>query len=106
MQSLIPIIIIIVYSTMLSIVFKKRIEQTIPISVVEIVLVIYLTGMFNNLKLGVQIIEVMAIFQIAIILYLLIKEKDTCKIKENTKRILTPRTCCVYNFIYSFISYK
>lgn len=106
MQSLIPIIIIITYSIMLSITFKKRIEQTIPISVVEIVLVIYLAGIFNNLKLGVQIIEVMAIFQIAIILYLLIKEKDTNKIKEQAKRILTPRAFGIYHFIYCFICYK
>lgn len=104
MQALIPIIIILTYASMLAITLKKRIEQTIPISVVEIVLIIYLTGMLDNLKLGVQIIELMAIFQIAILLYLLIKEKETIKIKENLERILTPGLV-IYVILYIILMF-
>ena len=51
MQILIPISIIIIYATTLTIILKKKIEQTIPISIIEIVLIIYVAGIFDNLKL-------------------------------------------------------
>ena len=90
MEYLIVIGIILIYSSLQTIIFKKKIEQIIPISVVEIVLIIYLTGMFDNLKLGVIIVEIMAIIQLAIILYIFCKQKEKKQIIGIIKRILTP----------------
>lgn len=90
MEYLIVIGIILIYSSLQTIIFKKKIEQIIPISVVEIVLIIYLTGMFDNLKLGVIIVEIMAIIQLAIILYIFCKQKEKKQVIEIIKRILTP----------------
>lgn len=104
MQILIPISIIIIYAITLTILLKKKIEQTIPISIIEIVLIIYVAGIFDNLKLGIQIIEGMAIFKIAIILYLTIKEKETKKIKENIRRIITPGLI-VYLVLSAILAY-
>lgn len=88
MEYLIVITIILIYSSILTIIFKKRIEQNIPISVVFMTLIIYLAGMFNNLKLGVILVGAIATIGMFIIFYNLFGEKS--KTKEMLKRIFTP----------------
>lgn len=90
MTYIIPILTIIIYAIMFAFLFKKRIEQTIPISVIAIVLVVYIFGLFDNLKLGAIITGVMAIMQLAIILCILCKEKDYRKVINKIKNIITP----------------
>ena len=90
MEYLVVISIILIYGSIITIKTKKRIEETIPISIVCISIIIYITGMFNNLKLGVIIVGIMAMIGIAIILYTLCRQKDSKNSKEILERIITP----------------
>ena len=90
MEFFIIIGIILIYSVMISMIFKKKIEQTLPIGIVEIVLIIYILGLLNNLKLGFFIVLIITFIQIAIILYLICREKNSDNIKRYLKLIITP----------------
>lgn len=92
--------IILAYASMLTIIFKRKIEELIPISIVEIILIIYLFGIFDELQLGVKLVQVLTILQLIIIAgrFLLIKNKED--VKNITKKIITPRIICICNFIY------
>lgn len=81
--------ILITFATTLSIAFKKRIEETMPISIVSIVLIIFLAGLVNNLKIGAIIVQILTILQLIFILITILK-KDKDGIKEVLRRILTP----------------
>lgn len=81
--------ILITFATTLSIEFKKRIEETMPISIVSIVLIIFLAGLVNNLKIGAIIVQILTILQLIFILITILK-KDKDGIKEVLRRILTP----------------
>lgn len=81
--------ILITFATMLSIIFKKRIEETMPISIVGIILLIFLAGLLDNLKIGAIIVQILTIIQLIFILITILK-KDKDGIKEILGRILTP----------------
>ena len=81
--------ILITFATMLSITFEKRIEETMPISTVGIVLIIFLAGLLDNLKIGAIIVQILTIIQLIFILITILK-KDKDGIKEILGRILTP----------------
>lgn len=81
--------ILITFATMLSIIFKKRIEETMPISTVGIILIIFLAGLLDNLKIGAIIVQILTIVQLIFILITILK-KDKDGIKEILGRILTP----------------
>ena len=86
-------VLIVVFSIPLVKIFNKRIEEVIPISVVEIVLIIYIFGLFEKLKIGFCFIIIITIMQIiGIITYIIINVKNSKidKIKEEFKNILTP----------------
>ena len=95
MGYLITYFIIITYAIMLTIILNKRIEEVLPISIVEIILIIFISGLFDNLKIGITIIEILAILQLIFILIMIIK-KD----KEIVWRILTPGLL-VYTLLFS-----
>lgn len=88
MEYIISILIILVFASILTIIFKKKIEQTIPISVVVIVLIIYIAGIFDNLKIGVTIVEILAVFSVSAIINILLIYKENRK--EILKKIFTP----------------
>lgn len=81
--------ILITFATMLSITFKKRIEETMPISTVGIILLIFLAGLLDNLKIGAIIVQILTIIQLIFLLVTILK-KDKDGIKEILGRILTP----------------
>lgn len=81
--------ILITFATMLSITFKKRIEETMPISTVGIILLIFLAGLLDNLKIGAIIVQILTIIQLIFILVTILK-KDKDGIKKILGRILTP----------------
>lgn len=81
--------ILITFATMLSIIFKKRIEETMPISTVGIILLIFLAGLLDNLKIGAIIVQILTIIQLIFILVTILK-KDKDGMKEILGRILTP----------------
>ena len=81
--------IILTYSSMLTIVLKKRIEEIIPISIVEIILIIYLFGIFDKLQLGVKIVQIATIIQLIAILIIILLKKDKEEVKKIVNRIIT-----------------
>lgn len=89
MQYFIIFTVIFTFAVMLTIVFKKRIEQVLPIGIVTIILIIYIAGMFDNLKIGVIITQIFTLLQLATIL-IIIKKKGKNEIKQILERILTP----------------
>lgn len=90
MTYIIPIALIFIYATTITLIFNKRIEQTIPIGMVELVIIIYLFGIFDNLNLGVIVTEILAVIQVFIIIYIMCRERDSKKIKEKIEMIITP----------------
>lgn len=105
MEYFIGIFIILIYSICFSLFFKRKIDETIKIGVLEIILIIYIAGLFDNLKLGVWIVVAMALIQLIAILYWLCIQKDKNKIIENIKRITTPglvvyiSLCIIFAFL-------
>lgn len=93
MEYLVAFLIILIFSAMLSILFKKKIEEVIPISIVEIILIIFLAGLFGHLEIGLVIVEILMVIQSFIILILTWYKAGKGKvkeIKEAIKRIITP----------------
>jgi len=88
MEFLYVFFILLITSITLTIIFKKKIEQVIPISVLEVILIIYITGLLDNLSLGVLIVCIGTLVQLIFIaLYF---RKRTNEIKTIVKQILTP----------------
>lgn len=84
---------------MLTITLKKKIDETLPISIVEIILIIYVFGIFDKLEIGIKVIQIITIIQLIVILIILLK-KNKEDIKMIVKKIVTPRVNFIYNFIY------
>lgn len=88
MTYIVVIGLIYIYAISLVFVLNKRIEQTIPISVVIIILIIYLCGIFDNLILGINIVKIVSLIQVvAIFVYCIFRKNE---VKEKVKKILTP----------------
>ena len=82
--------IISIFSITLSIIFNKKIEVTIPVSVTAIVLVVYIFGIFDKLLWGIYAVEILTILQIIYIgisIYFANKKKE---IKQLFNNIITP----------------
>lgn len=90
MTYIIPMSMILINSTIISTILKKRIEQTIPASTLFMIIIIYITGMFDNLKLGITLIEGISTIGLIIALFLLCREKDKNIVRERLKNIITP----------------
>lgn len=93
--------IILTYASMLTIIFKKKIEEVIPISIVEIILIIYLFGIFDKLQLGVKIVQIATIIQLIAILIIILLKKDKEEVKKIVNRIITPG---LFVYVILFIS--
>lgn len=87
MEFILLFLLILINSIALTIKAKNRIEVNIPITIIALVLIIYLFGLFDKLLLGVKIIEMLAIILVGYITYSFIKNKKHINIKE---QILTP----------------
>ena len=85
-------LIILINAVALTIKLKNRIEVNIPISVVSIVLVVYILGIFNQLIAGVILMIGLTVLSLIYCVYSIIRKREI-KIKE---QILTPRFACVY----------
>lgn len=86
--------IIIIYATTLTIILKKKIEEVMPIGIVAIILIIFLSGLLDNLQIGIIVIEALTVVQVIFILIMLIKNS-----KEVAFRILTPGLA-VYSILF------
>lgn len=83
-------IIILIISIAISIKLKKKIECVIPISVVSIILLVYLFGLFDNLKLGVIALYIATILISGYIIYKIKKSIAKKETKQIVKNIVTP----------------
>ncbi len=88
MEFLYVFFVLFITAVTLTIIFKKKIEQVIPIAVLEIILIIYITGLFDNLSLGVLMVCISTLVQLIFIAIYLAKKTD--KIIPIIKQILTP----------------
>ena len=84
---ILALIIIYINATVISIFFNKKIDETIIITVVFLVLIEYLCGLIGNLQLGIKVIEIITIASFLCIVYAFIKSKEKLKILKN---IFTP----------------
>lgn len=90
MEFIILLFIICTISILISNILKQKIELTIPISVITITIIIYIAGLFDNLDVGVKIVEIIAILATIYNIVNLIKSLKNNNIKDDVKRIITP----------------
>ena len=86
------ILFMIIFSLSMSVrnLLDKRIEETIPIAVIFMILVIYIAGLLDQLNLGVLMVEILSVISIVYNgIYLLGKiKKKECK--QELEKIFTP----------------
>lgn len=99
MTYFITFLIIFINASFCSIFVKKRIEETMPISIVGMILVIYITGLFDNLRLGVILVNILTIIETIIMLFYIVKQDKLNNMKEVIRRIITPGLL-VYTILY------
>ena len=87
MEFIVLFLIIFINSIALTIKLKNRIEVNIPITIIALILVVYILGLFDKLVLAVKVIEIITIILTGYIIYSFIKGRESIKIKEH---ILTP----------------
>ena len=73
MSYIIIFLIVVSIAAFLAKVFNKKIDITIPISVMLIVLIIYPFGFFNRLDIGVYVVEFVATVSLIYLIYRFIK---------------------------------
>lgn len=79
---------------------KRKIDLTIPLSVIIMTIIVYILGLFDNLDIGVKIVELVSIIStIYNIVYFIISIKNK-NIKEDIKRIVTPRYISIHIFLH------
>lgn len=86
------IIFIMIYTTsgMLAIKLNKRIEETVPISIVGIVLTIYIFGLFNNLTLGIIVLGIIVLISLVYLIKLIAEKVKSKQSQEVIEKLITP----------------
>ena len=79
MQYLILYIVIIIISLVIAIKLKIKTEQAIPITVIGLDILVYLSGILANLKIGIYLIIILLCVSSIYIIYYLIKKKESRK---------------------------
>ena len=82
---------------------QKKIEETIPIAVILITLVVYIAGLFDNLSIGVRIIEFISIIATIYNTIYIVKKIKNNQIKQEIEKILTPGLFIYVVFFIIFI---
>lgn len=99
MSFIIPLLLIICVSNTSVIILKRRFEEVLPLSLMASTLVVYLSGLFNQLIIGYYFVLLFAISFPVIITFLGIQKKN---IKYLWNQIFTPGFF-VFLLIYSFV---
>lgn len=81
--------IIFCFAACLTIVLKKRIEQVIPVAVLVVILIIYVFGLLDNLRLGVEVVLILTAAGLAFLGITVLKFDKENKLKELREYILT-----------------
>ncbi len=90
MGFLLILAIILSFSASLSVILKKRIEQVIPVAVLVVILIIYVFGLLDNLRLGVEVVLILTAVGLAFLGMTVLKFDKKNKLKELRGYILTP----------------
>lgn len=90
MEYIILFTIIFSFAVTFTIILQRRFEQVLPISIVSIALIIYISGMFDNLALGTTIVNVLTILGLIFFIFIVIKKDSEKKLKEMVNNIFTP----------------
>lgn len=106
MEYVILLLIILSNAIALTNILHKKIELTIPVTVIAITLIVYIAGLFNKLTIGVKIVEIIACISTIYDVIYIIKAIKTKQIKKKYKRILTPRIIYLHCFILSIYYHK
>lgn len=105
MEFLYMFFVIFITATTLTTIFNKKIEQVIPIAIVFMILIVYITGLFDNVRIGVTIVCISTVIQLIFNISYFIKKKND--IKKIIYNILTPGLCIyIALFILSIIFNK
>lgn len=100
MEFIILILIILTNSIAISKKINKKIEQAIPITVITMTIIVYIAGLFDNVNIGVKIVEIISIITTiynAVNIVKSIKNKQT---KKYMKTIITPRIISIYSGVF------
>ena len=77
---------IIVISSAIAIIQKTRIEKTIPITIILMPLIVYISGICGNLFIGIIMIKIVFTLSLFLLIYKIIigiKKKEMSKITKN-----------------------
>ena len=96
---------IITNSIAITIMLKKKIELTIPISVITMTLIVYISGLFNHLEVGTKIVELVSIIATVFNMIYIIKAIIDKKVKRMTSKIVTPRFSGVHLAFFRICCY-
>ena len=97
MQYLILFFIITIISIVISIKLRIKTEQAIPIAVIGLIVLVYLTGIAGNLLIGIYVILLLFILSTIYVIYYFIKNEE--KRKEIFKQQITPGVL-IYGCLY------
>ena len=75
MQYLIMFFTITIISIVIALRLKIRTEQAIPITVIGMIIIVYLTGIIGNLEIGIILIYIILLISIIYMIYYLIKNR-------------------------------
>lgn len=104
MSYIIIFLIVVSIAAFLAKVFNKKIDITIPISVMLIVLIIYPFGFFNRLDIGVYVVEFVATVSLIYLIYRFIKSIINKKVLDFFRNLFTP-ALVVYILFYIYFIY-
>lgn len=90
MEFILMFIIIYVLSITISTILKKKIDFVIPITLVGMVLLVYIFGVFEQLTMGMIALEIVAAASGVFVIYQIIKNIKNKTLKEFLKNIVTP----------------
>ena len=90
MEFILIFVIIYIISIFLTILLNKKIDLVIPITIVGMILIVYVFGIFRNLNIGVKILKLITIILGIFIIYKITKSIKNKKTKEFFKNIITP----------------
>lgn len=97
MQYLIMFFTITIISIVIALRLKIRTEQAIPITVIGMIIIVYLTGIIGNLEIGIILIYIILLISIIYMIYYLIKNRKTKS--ELIKKYLSP-AILIYGILY------
>lgn len=85
MSTLLIGLILISFSAPLALLSRKKIEELLPISIMGIIFVLYLCGLFGNLSIGFHLILLLSIISLGLFLFLFHRDR-----KSWTSLLITP----------------